>query len=325
MSQSVRFFMHALDPIHVGTGGYRLGRVDLPIQRDPATNLPKIPGTGLEGCARAFAAMRSVPPRLRCAGQGQSDPNIPDSDHCGRKDCHVCLTFGFSKKNGGQGSSRKGIAHFYDAQLLFAPVYSRLGTVWVTSPLMLEAAAPVPTMETTSGILVSPTLFPEKHQRKNDLNLGWVKLQVAGSLTQEQVEGLADATHCAKKADADANKRLRIVLSRLVVVPDQLVSHIVNANLEVRTSVSINPKTGAAKEGALFTYEAVPRGAWFVADIVYTDPELFNTGNGFNRLQAEAVVDGALEYFKFFGVGGMNTRGFGRLEVWKSGRNHSIA
>ena len=34
----------ALDPIHVGTGGARLGRVDNTIVRDPVTRIPKIPG-----------------------------------------------------------------------------------------------------------------------------------------------------------------------------------------------------------------------------------------------------------------------------------------
>ena len=42
----------ALDPIHVGTGGMRLGRVDLSIVREPGTNIPKIPGTSLAGAAR---------------------------------------------------------------------------------------------------------------------------------------------------------------------------------------------------------------------------------------------------------------------------------
>ena len=48
---------------------------------------------------------------------------------------------------------------------------------------------------------------------------------------------------------------------RLVLVDDGLFCQIVNSNLEVRTSVSIDPITGAAKEGALFTYEALPRAS----------------------------------------------------------------
>lgn len=40
-----RYFFVALDPIHIGAGGYRLGRVDMTIVREPGTQLPKIPGT----------------------------------------------------------------------------------------------------------------------------------------------------------------------------------------------------------------------------------------------------------------------------------------
>jgi CRISPR-associated protein Cmr4 len=43
----------AIDPIHVGTGGARLGRVDSTIVRDPATQIPKIPGSSLAGVYRA--------------------------------------------------------------------------------------------------------------------------------------------------------------------------------------------------------------------------------------------------------------------------------
>jgi len=60
----------ALDPIHVGTGGMRLGRVDLSIVREPGTNLPKIPGTSLAGAARAYAAMQVNGKFPGCAGQG---------------------------------------------------------------------------------------------------------------------------------------------------------------------------------------------------------------------------------------------------------------
>jgi CRISPR-associated protein Cmr4 len=47
----------AVDPIHVGAGGGRLGRVDQSIVRDPVTRVPKIPGSSLAGVYRAYAAM----------------------------------------------------------------------------------------------------------------------------------------------------------------------------------------------------------------------------------------------------------------------------
>ncbi len=53
-----RLLFMTLDPVHIGAGGYRLGRVDMTIAREPGTNLPKIPGTSLAGAARSYAAMR---------------------------------------------------------------------------------------------------------------------------------------------------------------------------------------------------------------------------------------------------------------------------
>ena len=42
-----KLYFKTLEPVHVGAGGYRLGRVDKTICREPGTNLPKIPGTSL--------------------------------------------------------------------------------------------------------------------------------------------------------------------------------------------------------------------------------------------------------------------------------------
>ena len=60
MSYAKRTYLWmTLDPVHIGTGGYRLGRVDLSIAREPGTKLPKIPGTSLSGAARSYAAMNT--------------------------------------------------------------------------------------------------------------------------------------------------------------------------------------------------------------------------------------------------------------------------
>ena len=58
------------------------------------------------------------------------------------------------------------------------------------------------------------------------------------------------------------------IADRIVLTTQRLFSQIVNSNLEVRTSVSIDPKTGAAESGALFTYEAIPRTTWLWSDVV---------------------------------------------------------
>lgn len=123
---------------------------------------------------------------------------------------------------------------------------------------------------------------------------------------------------------------LRPVLDRLVVVSDDRFSNIVEDQLEVRTSVSISPETGAAEEGALFTAEALPRACFLFFNVTYLNPVLFrvpaknqnqegrevNYGNGpAGFADVQATVHQGLGMMEFLGIGGVNTRGMGRLRA----------
>ena len=52
MNESRLTFIHALSPLHAGTG-QGVGVIDLPIAREKATNLPFLPGSTLKGCCRS--------------------------------------------------------------------------------------------------------------------------------------------------------------------------------------------------------------------------------------------------------------------------------
>ena len=119
----------ALDPIHVGAGGSRLGHVDNTIIRDPVTRVPKIPGSSLAGVLRAYVAMDKGKYDT-CAGQGQPSKN-GSSGHCGDPGCKVCTVFGFAKGKDSQGGFA-GLAAFSDLHVLFFPVATQQGPVWVT-------------------------------------------------------------------------------------------------------------------------------------------------------------------------------------------------
>jgi CRISPR-associated protein Cmr4 len=114
------------------------------------------------------------------------------------------------------------------------------------------------------------------------------------------------------------------VKQRTVLVSDKLFPKIVNSNLEVRTSVSIDPATGTAEEGALFTYEAIPRGTVLRFDVVYNPSKYFRVGG--KELKTEdggevgtrwvkINVEKGLKLFEVLGIGGMGTRGMGRLKI----------
>ncbi len=341
-----RYYAWTLDPVHVGTGGYRLGRVDNTITRDPGTFVPKLPGSSIAGVARAYTALavQSEHPhspmnkkekylRIRikdgepvvrkeeqgknaksetdrvvyeydsCAGKGAND----GEGHCGAPDCEVCVAFGFSKKN----SSFQGLAQFYDAQILFFPLHTMVGPVWITAPSILLALLGHNVTVTADHFRAINVEF------KKNLNFGWLmlppdepsKAEVDLSfLTTPEVSGL--------------------VAPKAFVVPDKLFSQIINDNLEVRTSVAIDPATGAAEDGALFTYEAVPRATLMWFDVIYNDPHFYRIDGEEIRKDpltpADTVwikenVEKGMSYFEHLGIGGMGTRGMGRLKVLNIG------
>lgn len=82
-----------------------------------------------------------------------------------------------------------------------------------------------------------------------------------------------------------------------------------NANLETRTSVSIDFETGAACSGALFTYEATPRGTLFRGQIDFDDDRYQNLKGVW-----KCLIEKALRLSCELGIGAMTTRGFGRMQ-----------
>ncbi len=329
----------ALDPIHVGTGGTRIGRVDLTIVRDPVTRVPKIPGSSLAGVYRAYVAMHEEEKRRQqqnqqartkafypdCAGVGLGDGK---PGHCRQPDCPVCTVFGYATGTG-QAGGFAGLAAFSDAHVLLFPVPTRKGPMWITCPQALQM------IEVKENAEANAVYLPNEQDEKANstaagktdtpLNLGWLLLPVRAwenaYETKTELEGL---------------KIPESIRNRIALVSDRLFSHIVNCNLEVRTSVSINPATGAAEDGALFSYEALPRGTVLVWEIIAKNPTIFGFGNNNdnNNNNNAAVTDTkdvhdvareAHSYLKYLGIGGMGTRGMGRLEVLYSASRKKAA
>lgn len=312
------YLLMTLDPVHVGTGGYRLGRVDLSVVREPGEDVPKIPGTALAGAIRAYAACRYEEPH--CAGQGQPNEERGDPGHCGQPTCPICYTFGHTAGE----RSYAGTVRLFDARLLIFPISSMAGPVWVSTEERLNRAgfglAPEE-REVGGGVVAAAerVTVAEGEGGYGTLSLGWLLLRVAPQRVQ---------------ATAPENwlhvPELEAALERLVLVDDGLFPLLVNANLEVRTSVSIDPTTGAAEHGALFTYEAIPRAVFLTFDAVEDEYRqgqrpwsVTQTAQG-NPLQPPwnrplDVVRAGLDWAEMLGVGGMGTRGFGRVRLLQGG------
>lgn len=297
-----RYLFMTLDPVHIGTGGYRLGRVDNSIVREPGTKIPKIPGTSLHGAARSYSAQLYETPEA--AGQSHDKVDDPDTNP-------VCYTFGYIKKPRNENDSDRatiysGVVNIFDAHVLLFPVHSMVGAVWVSTIERLKDAD----FEVTDDWddLGTTVLTWDKPDKR--LNLGWLMINVADQKAEVK----------APESWQD-NVRWKAIRDKIVLVKDALFSQIVNSNLEVRTSVAINPETGAAEEGALFTYEAIPRSTFLTAEVVLDDyrhafPKITKTlpgGDSWNN--SLDVVNAGFRMIEWLGVGGMGTRGFGRMAV----------
>jgi CRISPR-associated protein Cmr4 len=290
-------YLYALDPTHVGAGGYRMGRVDLTILRDAGTHLPKVPGSSISGATRS-AAIYTLDDAQRKAAMAYARATIDEKNkkhpHKGSED-PVARLFGYAEGGDGDegGTSRIGVVSFRDAEIFAFPVPTMLGPRWVTTAHLLESAGcknvPRPASE-EQVIVQAGSTAPQR------LNLGWLLLPAE-----------------AKEIPfPDASKGLPVfshLKDRLVVVHDNLFPAIVNSNLETRTSVSIDFETGAAADGALFTYEATPRGTLFRGQIDVDDGRFPDIAP-----LAVPLLDKALALACTLGLGGMTTRGFGRMQ-----------
>lgn len=284
-----RYLLMTLDPLHIGDGGSRLGRVDNSIVREPGTKLPKIPGTSLHGAIRQYAAYLYTDLSQAGGGKNQDDKHP------------VSYTFGSIKETGGNGG-QSGKVSISDGRILLFPVHSLAGPVWITCPSILREFDP----QFPNTNLDDDVQLPASLQKHTHLNLGWLMLP---QKVDETFTLPPEIKHIPKQ-----------IKEKAVLVSDKLFSQIVNSNLEVRTSVSINPITGAADDGKLFTYEAMPRTTILWLDVVEDDfkgafPQEHDKAQELNHKRPLHVVNSGLKLTEMLGIGGMGTRGFGRVRL----------
>ncbi|QTA38172.1 hypothetical protein JYK00_01125 [Thermosipho ferrireducens] len=350
--KELKIFALTMDPVYIGTGGYTIGRVDNTIVREPITRIPKIPGSSLAGVWRYYVALKlheflkeeyRISKRkrkdkdieeifsqkkkwvlfegnryigIKCAGQDDKPQlNFDDSQfeqkaHCGH--CIVCKSFGFSKKD----LSWQGLLFFSDLNIFLFPVHTMYGVKWITTASKLKELGIQTDSPGKEKVLANGV--DNQH-----INLGWLYLEIEREhnidceLLNKNFGSLVQSEDQSKSVFQDED---------IIVVPENLISQIINSNLEVRTSVSIDPITGAAKEGALFTSEAIPRGTVLYGNIRIFDKSQFNGINDkLKDLPAKEDIEEALKdskhFFETLGIGGMTTRGFGRIKIELSDSN----
>lgn len=293
MVETSKYYVLTLDPVHIGEGGYRLGMVDNTIVREPATEVPKIPGTSLAGTIKEYATLYFAEKAPECSAE---------QDKKKKREKAVKII----EEYFGTGN-KQGMLRFYDAEILLFPVASINGTVWITTKSLLEkwfinndgagngTAIEIPE-EAGKNNKAYIVKWDNGEEPDKTINLGWLLLDIYKNGTNE--------------TNISINNEITKYAKRIVIVSDRLFSKIINDNLEVRTSVRINPETGTAAEGALFTYEAIPRGT-IMAFEMYKDLRRC-VGADLNNI--DGAIEEAFKFLELLGVGGMGTRGFGRIK-----------
>jgi CRISPR-associated protein Cmr4 len=234
MSTTRLLVVHARSPLHAGTG-QAAAAVDLPIARDRATGFPLLPGSSIKGALRARA--RTALPAQYTRMFGPETENA--SDHAG------ALTIS-------------------DARLLLMPVRSVAGTfAWVTSPYLLASFAreaklvgfdrlwAAPSVANERALVAADTLLGVDYDGKKKVVLEEFDLNREDGAAIEVANALAPLVF----ADAEWQTMLK---RRLCIVHDDTMGFLSQHATEIVTRVSIDPTTGTAKAGQLWSEENLP-------------------------------------------------------------------
>ena len=232
MYKNVRpVFFKAMSGIHAGTGS-DLGLVDLPIQRERHTGLPKIESSGIKGC-------------IREEFEQLANGELPGD--------FVTVTFGPED----DGDKHAGSVAFTDARLLLFPVRSAKGVfAYATCPYILKRLAEDLSL---AGIAVDPV--PET----GNAQVAGNKLFIlkSGSVVLEEFKIEAEQTEYAGKLAEDISIWLdlddpKYIKENLIILQDDDFRDFALNNTEVITRTKIDNKTGTVVNGALFTEEFLP-------------------------------------------------------------------
>jgi CRISPR-associated protein Cmr4 len=221
-------FIHALSPLHAGTG-QGVGLIDLPIAREKATNLPYLPGSSIKGSLR-----------------DELDSGLRDS------------IFGSQEVNG--DSAYSGSIVFTDQKLLCLPVRSLLGTfAWITSPYILERfkrdctdCLEVPVIDDVSTCKVR--------------GADGCRLTIEGKVILEDLDLVPEncestdfwANALGKKIFPDNEKWQGLFCERFCLVSDDVLNFLAETATEVTARNKLDDEKKTTAKGALWYEESLP-------------------------------------------------------------------
>lgn len=234
--------MYGVTPCHAGSGS-SLGVVDLPIQRERASNWPMIQASGVKGAFRAnFEKYKNK--------ISDKKDQVKDFDKI------TASIFGTSEGNGYAGSFS-----ISDAKILAFPMRSNVSPfVWITCPSVLKRL--VRDMD-FAGEKID---FDESLYNVKEAEAKCLKGDISGSVLLEDyqvdVNGTVDENQFAPfLKDAE----------RLLLVSDDVFNYGVSDCTQIMAQIKIDQETGTTADGSLRYQEELPSDTLMYSVICWGD------------------------------------------------------
>jgi CRISPR-associated protein Cmr4 len=244
MNETRLILLHALTPLHVGTG-QAVGNVDLPIAREKATGFPIVPASALKGVLRDYFTATNKATRQLKQVFGDTD--------------------------------QAGAWVFTDLRILCLPVRSFFGVfAYTTCPLILERlrrhaeAFGITGFENLSVAVDGTQIALTRDsalQKDGKVYLEDLDLAVK---TGQQVDTVAQAI--ADKLQLGGGERSHF-MARFAVVSNDVFTFLSETATEVVARVRLEDATKTVASGGLWYEEAVPAEAIFYGFVGATSAE----------------------------------------------------
>lgn len=239
MNNTRLLFVHALSPLHAGTG-QGVGVIDLPIAREKATALPFLPSSSLKGTVRSVCSDKELARKL----------------------------FGPDNADMESNESYASSVQFSDQKLLLLPIRSLAGTfAWVTSPYVLrrflrdikdvQVKVPelkVPTVQNSEQCLIATNT--KKITIGDDPRM--VYLEDLDLSAQKDGDAEAWAKWISKQIFSDESDWRDMLIERFCVVHDDVFNFMINTATEITARIRMQENSKTVKSGGLWYEEALP-------------------------------------------------------------------
>ncbi len=290
--------MHAISPVHAGAGA-ATGAIDLPIQRERHSGWPHIQASGVKGAFREHCE--------RCWMLKDIDIDKLVSGEKEERAIDLAnRVFGQSGK-----VSQAGAIAFSDAKLLAFPVRSNLSPfVWVTCPAILKRTAR------------DLTLINNEISGLNSVDIAGDSYQIIkgdklhGELVLEDI-CLKPDNSTAAEAVSELYSLLGPNLDRLVLIPDDHFSYLMETATEIQAQIKIDSASGTTQDGSLRYQELLPADTVLYSVVFFGAERAAETNRIVLDTLREAVHEAAASHIQ---MGGDLTLGRGIFELtWRGG------